>query len=541
MTTSQPDPEYKNLTIRVTESKVSDYLKRILMSYLQLRNLILLLIKRNHEEHLAQPEARPKLFSYLSHPGIMRALLWSQPGGQYKEKLDYLRSYYAHDSMMQEAITLGHGLKDKIIFELMKQVQQSWKSFFALKKKGEHKAREPKAVPLRAISSYSLPVDMECVSFKRKNKIRFLLERGKPFFVHCHHEAILEHLGDFSCVKRMEICLKNGEIYLLFSYKPEPKEMAPDVHFKPEKHAGLDLGVKRLVSVYIDDKDSPSLLIDGQLFSSFNAEYNRKRAALMSSLGPIRQQMAAVEKARRADGYVSVGEIIRTDPSYRDLHRQRAVLEKKLSKLSRKRRGFFDSNFKKLAKRLIERLKQQGVTHLVTSRNIIEKKSIGSELGRVQNQKFYHIPFGQLLDALKLFAEKSGLTLIDSVDEAYTSKTSCLSGDVLRAQNEKIPADLRSEVLQGRRVKRGSYEDAPSGRRIHADINAAVNILRVYYRGERDLERQGLSPVKLSNPRVIKKDALLRLLDRPLVDPCLGGEQAPFGAPRFQVGAQSYS
>ena len=74
MTTSQPDPEYKNLTIRVTETKVRDYLKRILMSYLQLRNLILLLIKRNHEEHLAQPEARPKLFSYLSHPGMMRAL-----------------------------------------------------------------------------------------------------------------------------------------------------------------------------------------------------------------------------------------------------------------------------------------------------------------------------------------------------------------------------------------------------------------------------------------------------------------------------------
>jgi hypothetical protein len=78
-----------------------------------------------------------------------------------------------------------------------------------------------------------------------------------------------------------------------------------------------------------------------------------------------------------------------------------------------------------------------------------------------------------------------------------------MSGDILRAQNEKIPADLRSDVFQGRRVKRGRYEDAPSGRRIHADINAAENILRVYYRGERDLETQGLSPVKLSNPRVI--------------------------------------
>lgn len=541
MINSGTNTEYKNLTIRVTEPRVSDYLKKVVFSYLQLRNLILLLIKRNHEEHLAQPEARPKLFSYLTNPGIMRALLWSQPGGKDKEKVDFLRLFYAHDKMMLESIQLGHGLKDKIIFELVKQVQQSWKSFFALKKKGELKAREPKAAPLRSISSYSLPVDMECVSFKRKNKIRLVLERGKPFFLHCRHEAILGHLGDFSCIKRMEICLKNGEIYLLFSYQPKNKVLEADVTPKPEKFAGLDLGVNRLISIYIDDKDSQSLMIDGQLFSSFNAEYNRKRAALMSKLDPIKQQISVMEKAKRAIAYVTVSEMLAADSSYRDLYRQRILLEKKLTKLSRKRRGFFDSNFKKLAKRLVERLSQQGVTHLISSRNIIEKKSIGSEMGRVQNQKFYHIPFGQLLDAIKLFAEKFGLTLIDNVDEAYTSKTSCLSGDVLRAQKEKIPPDLRSDVFQGRRVKRGSFVDSPSGRRIHADINAAVNILRVYYQGERELERQGLSPVKLSNPRLIRKKALLRLLDQPLADPCLGGEQAPFGSPRFQVGTQIYS
>ncbi len=119
MINSGTNTEYKNLTIRVTEPRVSDYLKKVVFSYLQLRNLILLLIKRNHEEHLAQPEARPKLFSYLTNPGIMRALLWSQPGGKDKEKVDFLRLFYAHDKMMLESIQLGHGLKDKIIFELV--------------------------------------------------------------------------------------------------------------------------------------------------------------------------------------------------------------------------------------------------------------------------------------------------------------------------------------------------------------------------------------------------------------------------------------
>ena len=182
-------------------------------------------------------------------------------------------------------------------------------------------------------------------------------------------------------------------------------------------------------------------------------------------------------------------------------------------------------------------LRAQGVTHLVTSRNIIEKKSEGSTLGTIQNQKYYHIPFGLLFDAIKLFSDRYGLIFIDTVDEAYTSKTSCLSGDVLRAQSEKIPAELRSDVFQGRRVMRGSFEDRPSGKRIHADINAAANILRVYYQGQRALERQGLSLVKLSNPRLIDKNALLCLLDRVISAPCVGGELAPLWSPRFQVGA----
>jgi hypothetical protein len=45
---------------------------------------------------------------------------------------------------------------------------------------------------------------------------------------------------------------------------------------------------------------------------------------------------------------------------------------------------------------------------------------LGSELGKVQNQRFYSIPFGAFIDSLKLFAAKYGLTLIDDLDEGYT-------------------------------------------------------------------------------------------------------------------------
>ena len=147
--------EYKNLTIRLSQDKDAKHLLRVLWSYLQLRNLILLLIKRNREEHRAQPEHRPDLFKHLSNPTTMRALLWQQVGGKKRETVDFLRQHYGQDAMFAEAVALGMSLKDKIITELMKQIQQSFRSFFALKKMGETRARE-----VNHLYSFQLPTNI---------------------------------------------------------------------------------------------------------------------------------------------------------------------------------------------------------------------------------------------------------------------------------------------------------------------------------------------------------------------------------------------
>ena len=524
------DVDYKNLTLRITREEDVHHLNWVLMSYLKLRNLVLILIKRNRGEHLAQPDDRPDLFKLLTNPVLMRALLWGQKGGKNEEKVSFLRGFYKTDALMLEAIQLGMTLKDKIITELVKQVQQNFRSFFALKAKGIGHAREPKAIGLRRVSHYSLPVDMETVSFKRKNKIRLLLSRGQSYELHVNHAEILKSIGDFKRIKRMEISLKNGSIYLLFSYLSPPVQDVIQTIPRSEKLAGLDLGVARLASIYIHDQESPSILIDGKEFSSFNAEYNRKNAKIWSELAPIKNQMGAIEKAERQsmahkenrEGFVPLSEIREKREDYRLLNNQAFVLEKRLKKLSCRRRHFFDSNFKKLSKRLMTHLAASGVTHLVTSRNILACKHEGPELGRVQNQRFFNIPFGQLIDALRNAGSKVGIKVTDDLDEAYSSKTSSVSGDVCKVQEvsqDKFGAVVRSDVfpklLGGRRVKRGLYEDAPSGWWMHADINAAVNLVKL------ELNKLGLDDSrwwkkvprwKLSNPRKLIKNALLKPL-----------------------------
>ena len=529
MIAAEKAPEYRNFTIRITEKRSRDSLWQVLMSYLHLRNMLLLLIKRNREEHLAQPDHRPDLFRYLTNNRIMRALLWQQKGGSLAEKVQFLLQYYAHDQMMQDAMGLGFTLKDKIISELVKQMHESWKSFFAKVKAGDRRAREPKAKGLKDCVSFSLPIDMECVSF-RKNTIKLLLERGKSYSIYCNEQALLANVGSFKAIKRMEACLKNGDIYLLFSYETSKNDFRPTPKAEA-KYAGLDLGVSRLVSIYIFDQESPSFAIDGQLFSSYNAEFNRKLAALTSQLDPLKARVRDFEKAARKDVYVSHRELMK-DKEYRRLCQEQDRIQKRMNKILRKRRHFFDTNFKKLAVRLLMTLQALSVTHLVTSRNIIEKKSLGANLGSVQNQRFYFLPMGKLLDLLKLFGPRYGVTVIDSVDEAYTSKTSCLSGDVVKAHElfkdrDNHDAALRSDVFRGRRVKRGLFEDLNSGKVIHADINAAVNILKLHLKNPALFESMTENMPKLANPRVISKNALLCFLDRPTGFPCVVGEQAP--------------
>ena len=100
------------------------------------------------------------------------------------------------------------------------------------------------------------------------------------------------------------------------------------------------------------------------------------------------------------------------------------------------------------------------------------------------------------------------------------------------------------EYHRNERGKRGLYEDAASGWWMHADINAAVNLVKL------ELNKLGLDDSrwwkkvprwKLSNPRRLIKNALLSHLDQAvsLLGLCPKEELAPaLGGLRFEVAGQ---
>jgi putative transposase len=91
-------------------------------------------------------------------------------------------------------------------------------------------------------------------------------------------------------------------------------------------------------------------------------------------------------------------------------------------------------------------------------------------MGRRNNQSFCQIPHQMLVSMIRYKAAALGIEVI-LTEEAYTSKASFLDGDPLPKYEEGVV-----KTFSGRRICRGLYRSR-SGL-IHADVNAAANIMR---------------------------------------------------------------
>ncbi|MEO1373534.1 MAG: zinc ribbon domain-containing protein [Cyanobacteria bacterium J06635_10] len=93
-------------------------------------------------------------------------------------------------------------------------------------------------------------------------------------------------------------------------------------------------------------------------------------------------------------------------------------------------------------------------------------------LGRKNNYEVVNMPTARLIKRLSELCPEYGIRLIMTSEE-YTSKASFVDRDVLHKYGEK-PAEWKPS---GRRISRDLYKTF-AGKEIHADINAAANILR---------------------------------------------------------------
>lgn len=141
-----------------------------------------------------------------------------------------------------------------------------------------------------------------------------------------------------------------------------------------------------------------------------------------------------------------------------------------LDKLTGKHNRRVRDAVNKAARFLINRCLRDKIGNLIIGWNKGNKQNIN--LGRKNNYEVVNMPTARLIKRLGELCREYGIRFIVTSEE-YTSKASFVDKDELHQYGEK-PAEWKPS---GRRISRDVYR-TKAGKEIHADINAAANILR---------------------------------------------------------------
>ncbi len=196
-----------------------------------------------------------------------------------------------------------------------------------------------------------------------------------------------------------------------------------------DKIVGIDLGAANIVTIANNIGEKPIIVKDdGRGIKSINQYYNKRKAELQR----------IYDSQGIKDG--------------NKLRRLRAKRE-------RKARDWIH----KLTKFIVDWCVEHDIGTIVFGYNKNWKQEVN--MGRRNNQIFTEIPFMEIVRETRYKAEELGIE-VKEVDEAHTSKCSFLDGEPVEHHEEYV----------GKRKTRSLYRSG-SGKTIHADVNAAYNII----------------------------------------------------------------
>lgn len=453
----------RTLKIHLKDEKVKSYIIEKIYKYRHFENMYLILLHLDYKQGIGD-------FNLLTNERVMRAVLRNNQGGMFQEQVSYISEKYSTNQLMQDLITVSKELKIHNLVMIMKRVKAQYKGFFTKIQNGDTEARPPKPKKLSKMINYTIPLDSsKSFSLSRKNVLGINLDE-KMVRTHVKFEELEKLIGNLSNIQAVDINFSNGEIYLLFTYEKNEDEIIGNSY----KTSGLDIGVNNLLTLYVEDDTTPSLIIDGKRYKTYNANFNR-------FIAKINTEISTSEDKERVNYLIK----------YRRY-------------LYEKRNRFFFDEFHKLSKRTLEYLQKYKITELVISKNLADLKNNGEcELNKKTKQSFIQIPFIRLLNNIIYKAPSYGIIVIE-VDESYTSKTSSISVDIKEIVEMSKTIELSTNDFCGSRVKRGLFIDNVARKAINADINGARNIC---YLSPNIKERQVKNRwQKLCNPIKVESD-----------------------------------
>jgi len=507
MTIKKDKKHLKSFTVHETDMKVVRHLKKAILSYKHLENMLNIILKTELDKIYAIETIEDRnysMFNLLLNPTIMKAVLSNTNGAEKtKDNITLVNDYFKDNKIFQDAKEMGNILNDKNISMIVRRLSKDWNNIFDRRKEFFENPSAftgvpqfPSAKKIAKVHQYSIPMEQDKFSFKRKNVLGLTVFKRMIYTRFRTNDYVSS-----KTITSMTVSLSNNNIYYNFNYEVPKKEKVKTSSKlqKVQKVAGGDVGVINTLSLFIDDEKIQSLIVSGSPFIKYNSYFNKQLAKLNIELSKNVIEYKTIIKKDKSTveipvAYNSIG---------RSLHKQR-------SQLHENRNRYFDSEMNKISKKVLTYLKANKVSDLVISTNLSKAKEDGSiEMQKKTKQKFYQIPFGKMLNLLKTKGSEFGICVVDK-DEAYTSKTSCLTRDVNDNQARKAlniavtPNDLNgNRGAKGNRLGRGMYKDRELNKVFNSDLNGAANHIKVGF-PKTDLGVYKTNLWKVCNPRKIK-------------------------------------
>ena len=338
-------------------------------------------------------------------------------------------------------------LNSNMAQQILKEVDESFKSFFALlklAKKGQYngKIKLPNYLDKDGFTTL-------VIGFVRLKDDMLIVPYSNSFRKTHKEIAIkLPPVLKGKKIKEIRIIPKQHSRYFEIQYTYEVKEIQRELN--KENVLGIDLGIDNLCTCVTNT--GASFIIDGRKLKSTNQYYNKINAKLQS----IKDKQKI----------------------------ERTTLRQK--RIARKRNNRINDYLSKAARTIVNYCLNNDIGKLVLGYN--EDFQRNSNIGSINNQNFVNIPYGKLRDKLIYLCKLYGIEF-KLQEESYTSKASFFDGDEIPIYDKE---NLQEYIFSGKRIKRGLYQTS-TGKLINADCNGALNILRkskvvdlsvLYNRGE---------------------------------------------------------
>ena len=495
----------KTFSIHEKDLSIVKEFQRLILQYKHLENIINILMAyefnsiNNNTNSQSTPLSK-EIFKLLQNKIIMKLVLKNNTGGEktsydVAKVNDYYKNHY-HSELFVQAKIACEELNDKNVGEIIGRLHKDWSNFFlGLKNKSQagqvKNPSYPKPKKLSKVYNYSVPLEVSKFSLAKEDKGLLGINLGKNMVYVKYFNAKKNKENNNKPtylnkkINSVTVFLSHGHVYYNLQYVIETKSLVHErliENKKPKKFAGLDTGVNELASIFVNDKDTKSIIISGKELISYNCYFNKR-------LAEINEQIAKeVKEYKEITNSAGNKQLIPEEYS-----KKGKLLQNRKSQLFERRKLYMDDYMQKLSKKVAFFLNYMEVDCLVISKNLSFTKTTGEiEMNKKTKQKFYQIPFGRFLNLLESKLESRNIDTVE-IDESYTSKTSSLTADIVKikeivknkGKEHLVPNDFNGS--RGSKKKnnvnnplgRGLFKDKILNKIIHADLNAAANHIKI--------------------------------------------------------------